>query len=181
MASSRRAGRSCGVCRRWEPGRVAGRPCVESAKKDEAIDAQRLVLLSNAAIERAYRRHRDLHVANGSRERIHTSDGHDSARAPRSRHRPQRPHHVDVLVHAHSAFGQIDAHGCELGLDVPGTDTDDQTALRDAIDAGELLGEHDGMVQRKLDDPARDVERVRQISPSDLRVLASPRWLPMLR
>ena len=38
----------------------------------------------------------------------------------------QSEHHIDELVHACSSFRQLDAHSCELGLDVAGPDTDDE-------------------------------------------------------
>ena len=73
-------------------------------------------------------------------------------------HRPEGAKRTDGLVHALVALGQGYACGGELLLDVAGADADDQAAVRDDVDAGELLCEHDRIAQGQDDDPARHLE-----------------------
>jgi len=72
---------------------------------------------------------------------------------------PQRAHDLDVLVGASTALTERHAQRVELLLEPPDTDSEQDPALAQAVERGDLLGERDRVALRKDDDRGPEPDR----------------------
>ena len=80
-------------------------------------------------------------------------------RGARGARRTRGVHRVEELVGDRAALLEVGADGAELGLEVADADAEREPAAAEHVEAGDLLGQHDGVALREDHDAGREADR----------------------